>query len=122
MKKPAALYFEIHTGSSKPYGYIRNSYRKNKKVCHDTISRINGCSISQLKAMKAAFDGKAISRDDIKLSDGREYVASAMLFGLAKKSGWIRLFAATLSATRLSPFQPVSASIQAGCICGSEAA
>jgi len=87
MKKSAALYFEIHTGSSKPYGYIRNSYRKNGKVCHDTISRINGCSLAQLKAMKAAFDGQAIRQDEIKLSDGREYGASAMLFGLAKKIG-----------------------------------
>lgn len=87
MKKSAALFFEIHTGSSKPYGYIRNSYRKNGKVCHDTISRISGCSLEQLKAMKAAFDGKAISRDEIRLSDGREYGISAMLFGLAKKIG-----------------------------------
>jgi transposase len=87
MKKSAALFFEIHKSSTKPYGYIRSSYRKNGKVCHDTISSISGCSLEQLKSMKAAFDGKPFSCDDIVVTSGREYGASDMLFSLAKRIG-----------------------------------
>ena len=41
--------------------------------------------------MKAAFDGRTIKVEDIKISDGREYGASAMLFELAKKIGLDKL-------------------------------
>ena len=37
--------------------------------------------------MKAAFDGKSISTDDILIIDGKEYGASATLYSLAKKIG-----------------------------------
>ena len=80
-----SLHFEIMKGSTKPSGYIRNSYRENGKVKHQTISRINGLSLEQLQNMKAAFNGKTIKFEDIVLSDGREYGASALLYDLAKK-------------------------------------
>jgi len=85
--KSAALYFEIHRGSSKPCGYIRNSYRKDGKVCHDTLARINGIPLEKLQAMKDAFNGRSHSLQDIKLTDGREYGASAMLYKLAQDIG-----------------------------------
>ena len=80
-----SLHFEIMKGSTKPSGYIRNSYRENGKVKHQTISRINGLSLEQLQNIKAAFNGNTIKIEDIVLSDGREYGASALLYGLAKK-------------------------------------
>jgi hypothetical protein len=83
-RKAAPLYFEIHNGSSKPCGYIRSSFRKNGKVSHETLSRINGLSLEKLQAMKAAFDGKHFTDGDVKLSDGREFGASAMLHDLAQ--------------------------------------
>ena len=86
-----SLHFEIMNGSTKPSGYIRNSYREDGKVKHQTISRINGLSLEQLRNMKAAFDGETIKRGDIKISDGREYGASSMLYGLAKRIGLDKL-------------------------------
>jgi len=86
-----ALHFEIITGSTKPSGYIRNSYRENGAVKHQTIAKINGLPLATLQNMKAAFDGKAIKADEIRISEGREYGASAMLFELAKKSGLDKL-------------------------------
>ena len=82
-----SLHFEIMTGSTRPSGYIRNSYREDGKVKHQTIAKINGLSLEQLQNMKAAFDGDTIRRGDVKITDGREYGASAMLFSLAKKIG-----------------------------------
>jgi transposase len=89
--KAKSMYFEIMTGSTKPSGYIRNSYREDGKVKHQTISRINGLTLEQLQNMKAAFDGETIKRGDIKMTGGREYGASAMLYGLAKKIGLDKL-------------------------------
>jgi transposase len=81
------MHFEINPSRNKPIGYIRNSYREDGKVKHQTISKIHGLSLDQLQNMKAAFDGKTIAREDVILTDGREYGASALLFHLAKRIG-----------------------------------
>jgi len=89
--KSDSLHFEIMLGTTKPSGYIRNSYRENGNVKHQTVAKINGVSLAQLQSMKAAFDGKAIACKDIVLTNGREYGASALLFDLAKKIGLDKL-------------------------------
>ena len=89
--KSTALHFEIMAGSTKPSGYIRNSYREDGTVKHQTIARINGLPLEQLENMKAAFEGETVKMADIKVSGGREYGASAMLFELAKKVGLDKL-------------------------------
>ena len=85
--KSSALYFEIHPSRSKPIGYIRNSYREDGKVRHQTVAKLHGIPLPQLQAMKTAFDGKSISVADIVITDGKEYGASATLCALAKKIG-----------------------------------
>ena len=85
--KSQALFFEIIKGNTKPSGYIRNSYREDGKVKHQTISKINGLSLEQLQDLKATFDGKTIRIDDITLTNGREYGASHLFFELSKKIG-----------------------------------
>ena len=85
--KSPTLHFEIMKGKKQPSGYIRNSYREDGKVKHQTIARINGLSLDQLLALKDAFDGNVIRREDIMISDGREYGASAVLYALAKRIG-----------------------------------
>jgi len=83
--KSDKLHFEINPSRNKPIGYIRNSYREGGKVKHQTVGKINGVPLEKLQEMKAAFDGKPFSGDDIKISGGREYGASAALHALAKK-------------------------------------
>jgi len=85
--KSQSLHFEINLSRNKPIGYIRNSYREDGKVKHQTISKIHGLTLDLLQNMKAAFDGFTINHSDIKLHDGREYGASSLLFNLAKKIG-----------------------------------
>lgn len=85
--KTERLHFEIHKAKNKPIGYIRNSYREDGQIKHQTISKIPNLTLRQLQDMKAAFDRKTFTDADIKLSHGREYGASAMLFELAKKIG-----------------------------------
>lgn len=85
--KSNALHFEINNHGSKPSAYIRNSFREDGKVKHETISSINGCTYEQLTAMKAAFDGQTLKLSDIVLSGGREYGLSKLLFDLAGQIG-----------------------------------
>jgi len=85
--KSDKLHFEINAGRNKPIGYIRNSYRENGKICHQTVAKIHNLSLDQLKNMKAAFDGKSTQISDIKISNGKEFGASATLLALAKKIG-----------------------------------
>jgi len=85
--KSNSLHFEINPGRNKPIGYIRNSYREDGKIKHQTISKIHGLTLTQLQNMKAAFDGKFIASEDIVITDGKEYGASATLYALAKKIG-----------------------------------
>ena len=85
--KSDSLHFEINHSRYKPIAYIRNSYRENGKVKHQTVAKIHGLSFAQLQNMKAAFNGAAIKHDDIKLSGGREFGASTLLYNLAKKIG-----------------------------------
>ena len=89
--KSDALHFEIMKGKKQPSGYIRNSYREDGKVKHQTVGRINGLSMDQLLNLKAAFDGNVVRREDIKISEGREYGASALFFSLAKQIGLDKL-------------------------------
>jgi transposase len=89
--KSYSLHFEIMKGTTKPSAYIRNSYRENGKIKHQTVSRINGLSLEQLQNMKAAFDGETLKLGDMTISNGREYGASAMLFELAKIIGLDKL-------------------------------
>jgi transposase len=85
--KSEKLHFEINHSRNKPIGYIRNSYREDGKVKHQTIAKINGIPLEQLQNMKNAFDGKSIDNTDIVITDGKEYGASATLHALAKKIG-----------------------------------
>ena len=77
--KSNALYFEIHPSRNKPIGYIRNSYREDGKVMHQTVAKLHGIPLPQLQAMKIAFDGKSISVAGIAITDGKEYGAGAVV-------------------------------------------
>jgi hypothetical protein len=37
---------------------LRNSYRRNSKVCHDTIANLSSCSNEEIEAIKFAFANK----------------------------------------------------------------
>jgi len=86
-KNSAKYHLEIQTHRKNPYGLLRSSYRKEGKTCHDTISRITGMSIEQLRAMQAAIQGKMIAKEEFKIIESREYGASFATIALIKKMG-----------------------------------
>ena len=85
--KPQKYHLEIQTHRKNPYGLLRSSYREDGKTRHDTLCRITGLSLEQLRAMQAAIQGKMVAREDFKVTQSREYGASFASVALIKKLG-----------------------------------
>ena len=72
--KPKKYHLEIQTHRKNPYGLLRSSYRVEGKTRHDTLCRITGMSLEQLRAMQAAIQGKLVAKEDFKITQSREVV------------------------------------------------
>ena len=93
---------QTYTVKGKTYrrALIRNSYRRNGKVYHDTIANISKCSDKEIKTMKFALENKdkikqlLASNDDkkqvIKTRKGLSVGALWTLHQMAKKSGIVK--------------------------------
>jgi len=85
--KSEKYHLDIQTHRKNPYGLLRNSYRVNGKIRHDTICRITNLSLEQLRAIQAAIQGKLVRKEDIKITSSREYGASFTAAALMKALG-----------------------------------
>ncbi len=88
------LHVEIQTHRKNPIGLIRSSFWVDGKTRHQTFARITGKTLQQLKAIQAAFRGKALPGDDpraLRTGESREYGGSAALFRLAADIGLERV-------------------------------
>jgi transposase len=86
-RKSDSLHLDIQTHRKNPYGLIRNSYRENGKVKKETICRITGLSLDQLRLMQAAIQGNAMFKEDFEIIQSREYGASFACVALMKDLG-----------------------------------
>lgn len=86
------LHLEIQTHRINPIGLIRSSYRDaNGKVQHQTLSRLNGLSLEQLKLIQASIQGNAVLKSELKILDSKEYGASYSAFSLSNELGLDKL-------------------------------
>jgi transposase len=83
----------IRNGKTYRRVLLRNSYRVNGKVCHDTIANLSSCSDDEVKALKLALKHK---KNLSQLSNAPESIRTKQGFGvgavwalqqLAKQSG-----------------------------------
>ena len=86
-KKSSFYHLEIQKHRTHPYGLLRNSYRENGKVRHETMCHITGVSYEQLKAMQAVLQGKTVMKEEFKITESREYGASYACVELMKELG-----------------------------------
>jgi transposase len=72
---------------------LRNSYRKDGKICHDTIANLSKCSEEEIDALKFALKNKAliankqIPESDVKTRQGLSVGAVWLLHKVAKGLG-----------------------------------
>jgi hypothetical protein len=86
---------QTYTVKGKTYRRVllRNSYRKNGKICHDTIASLTSCSDEEINAIKRALQYKKCPKDLIDIRQNLETeqglcVGAVWLFSqMLKKSG-----------------------------------
>ena len=83
-RRSDAFHLDIRSQAKKPYGLLRNSYRKDGKVKKETICCLSGLSLEQLRNIQAAIQGKTIMKDEFKIIRSREYGASYACIALMK--------------------------------------
>ena len=86
-RKSDAFHLDIQTHRKNPYGLLRNSYREDGKVKKETLCRLTGLSLEQLKMIQAAIKGKTVLKGDFKITESREYGASAACVSMMKSLG-----------------------------------
>jgi hypothetical protein len=82
-----SYHLDIRANRKNPYGLLRHSYREDGKVKKETICNITGLSLEQLRAMRAAIQGKTVHKDDFVITNSREYGASFAIVSLIKQLG-----------------------------------
>ena len=95
---------------------LRNSYRKNGKVCHDTIATLSKCDNDEIEAIKFALANKknlaALRVPDkaVKTLQGLSVGAVWLLYQLAKRLGIVKAMGRSVKA-KLSLWMVISAVI-----------
>lgn len=95
---------------------LRNSYRKNGKVCHDTIATLSKCDNDEIEAIKFALANKknlaALRVPDkaVKTWQGLSVGAVWLLYQLAKRLGIVKAMGRSVKA-KLSLWMVISAVI-----------
>lgn len=121
------MHLDIQKHRKNPVGVLRRSYREDGKVKKETLGRITGVPLEQLRLIQASLQGKTMMMDDFTITQSREYGASNTLIQLMKSIGldkaiysrpsenWVKLVigmivgrilykGSKLSLTRLSAF------------------
>ena len=86
-RKSKSCHLDIRTHRKNPYGLLRSSYREDGKVKKETICRLSGLSLEQLRGIQAAIQGNTVLKDDFTITDSREYGASFTCIALMKSLG-----------------------------------
>ncbi len=83
---------------------LRNSYRKNGKVCHDTIANLSKCDDEEVEAIKFALANKnrikALEATDLKIKtlQGLSMGAIWLLNQMAKRLGIVKALGNSVEA------------------------
>jgi hypothetical protein len=97
---------QTYTVNGKTYRrtLLRNSYRKNGKVCHDTIASLSKCDNDEIEAIKFALANKkklaALRVPDkaVKSRQGLTVGAVWLLYQLAKRLGIVKAMGRSVKA------------------------
>lgn len=81
------MHLEIQTHRKNPVGLIRSTYREDGKVKHQTISRLVGLDLQQLKLIQAALQNNVVKKSDFRILNSKEYGASYASLALARELG-----------------------------------
>jgi transposase len=89
--KTKRVHFEIQQHRKNPLGYFRTTYYDQGKIKHETLGRVTGLGLPELKLIQAVLQGNVVQKDEFEIIGSKEYGASRTLMEIARKTGLDRI-------------------------------
>ena len=81
------IHLEIQQHRKNPIGLFRTTYYDNGKIKHETIGRVVGVGLQELKLIQATLQGRAVMKDEFMILRSKEYGATRAMMGIARQTG-----------------------------------
>ena len=85
------IHLEIQQHRKNPVGLFRTTYYDGGKIKHETIGRLTGVGLQELRLIQATLQGKTVMKDEFKIIGSKEYGATRAMMELAKQTGLDRM-------------------------------
>ena len=85
------IHLEIQQHRKNPIGLFRTTYYDHRKIKHETIGRVKGVGLQELKLIQATLQGKVVLKDEFKIIGSKEHGATYTLLEIAKQTGLDRM-------------------------------
>jgi transposase len=85
--KNRKVHLEIQQHRKNPVGLFRTTFYDNGKIKHETLGRVTGVGLQELKLIQAALQGKAVFKDEFEILGSKEYGATWALMEIARQTG-----------------------------------
>jgi len=85
------IHLEIQKHRKNPIGLFRTTYYEQGKIKHETIGRVTGVGLQELKLIQAVLQGKVVLKDEFEIIGSKEHGATYSLLEIAKQTGLDRM-------------------------------
>ena len=85
------IHLEIQQHRKNPVGLFRTTFYDHGKIKHETIGRVTGVGLQELKLIQATLQGKVILKDEFKIIGSKEHGATHTLLEITKQAGLDRM-------------------------------
>jgi transposase len=89
--KKRKVHLEIQQHRKNPIGLFRTTYYHEGKIKHETLGRVTGIGIQELRLVQAALQDRAVLKSEFEVVGSKEYGATKALLELAKQTGLDRM-------------------------------
>ena len=80
------IHLEIQQHRKNPLGLFRTTYYDHGKIKHETIGRVTGVGLQELKLIQATLQGKVVLKDEFEIIGSKEHGATHTLMEIAKQT------------------------------------
>ena len=85
------IHLEIQKHRKNPIGLFRTTFYDHGKIKHETIGRVAGIGLQELKLIQATLQGKVVHKDEFEIIGSKEHGATYTLLEIAKQTGLDRM-------------------------------
>ena len=89
--KTDRVHLEIQQHRKNPAGLFRTTFYDKGKIKHETVGRVTGIPLQELRLMQAALQGKVVLKEDFEIIGSKEHGAAYTLMEIAKQTGLDRI-------------------------------